>query len=103
VLVLVLVSAGSIEEDILGRASQKRDIDAKVIQVRRRTRGLERCAAAQETTAGFPTERIPTESFHHARPVMRASLLFGAACCSCMVAAARRGWRARGSRWKLGG
>ena len=32
VLVLVLVSAGTIEEDILDRARQKRDIDAKVIQ-----------------------------------------------------------------------
>ena len=31
-LVLVLVSAGTIEEDILDRARQKRDIDAKVIQ-----------------------------------------------------------------------
>jgi hypothetical protein len=32
VLVLVLVSAGTIEEDILDRARQKRDLDAKVIQ-----------------------------------------------------------------------
>ncbi|KAK9834176.1 hypothetical protein WJX81_005712 [Elliptochloris bilobata] len=32
VLVLVLVSAGTVEEDILDRARQKRDIDAKVIQ-----------------------------------------------------------------------
>ena len=34
VLVLVLVAAGTIEEAILERAQQKRDIDAKVIQVR---------------------------------------------------------------------
>ena len=33
VLVLVLVAAGTIEEAILDRAQQKRDIDAKVIQV----------------------------------------------------------------------
>jgi SNF2 family DNA or RNA helicase len=33
VLVLVLVAAGTIEEAILQRAQQKRDIDAKVIQV----------------------------------------------------------------------
>ena len=31
---LVLVAAGTIEEAILERAQQKRDIDAKVIQVR---------------------------------------------------------------------
>lgn len=30
---LVLVAAGTIEEAILDRAQQKRDIDAKVIQV----------------------------------------------------------------------
>ena len=33
VLVLVLVSAGTIEEVILDRAQQKKEIDAKVIQV----------------------------------------------------------------------
>lgn len=34
VLVLVLVSAGTIEQVILDRAQQKKEIDAKVIQVR---------------------------------------------------------------------
>lgn len=34
VLVLVLVAAGTIEEAILDRAQHKRDIDAKVIQVK---------------------------------------------------------------------
>lgn len=34
VLVLVLATAGTIEEAILARASQKRSLDAKVIQVR---------------------------------------------------------------------
>ena len=33
VLVLVLVSAGTIEQVILDRAQQKKEIDAKVIQV----------------------------------------------------------------------
>ena len=33
-LVLVLVAAGTIEQAILDRAQHKRDIDAKVIQVR---------------------------------------------------------------------
>ena len=33
VLVMVLVSAGTIEQAILDRAQQKREIDAKVIQV----------------------------------------------------------------------
>ena len=35
VLVATLVSAGTVEELVLDRAAQKRDIDAKVIQVRR--------------------------------------------------------------------
>ena len=35
VLVLILVAAGTIEQAILDRAQHKRDIDAKVIQVRK--------------------------------------------------------------------
>ena len=45
VLVLVLVAAGTIEQAILERAKAKRDIDAKVIQVRERRR----------STAGGPS------------------------------------------------